>query len=66
MFQTPGDTAPSVMVIAIIDYLQTGLRSIPDTLVHALGILTFRKNVGIAIKYHRSNPMIHKAFNYGG
>ena len=66
MFQPSGDAAPSVMVIAIIDYLKTGLGSVPDTFVHALGILALRENIGIAIKYHGSNPMIHKAFYYGG
>ena len=66
MFQPSGDAAPSVMVIAIIDYLKTGLGSVPDTFVHAPGILVLRKNIGIAIENHRSNPMIHKTFYYGG
>ena len=65
MFKTLYGVMPMLMVIAIIDDVQTCFFGVADALVQAFVVFFFWKNIRIAVENGRSNAMIYKAFHYG-
>ena len=62
-FQPLCDAAPLIMVVAIIDYFQTGFGGVAYAFVFAVEVFFVGKNIGITVKYDRLKAMIYKAFH---